>query len=122
MILRSPVVSRMKAHLKQNGLDIGLCIDTNQNTTLAIVEKQADGSAKYVFYIDNTADASLSSADLPSKLPEDIRFLHVASYSTILPQTGAALIELVERESKHRAISYDPNLRLMIEPNALLNA
>jgi len=113
-----PFGARMKAHLKQNGLDIGLCIDTDQNTTLAIVEKQADGSAKYVFYIDNTADASLNSADLPIKLPEDIRFLHVASYSTILPQTGAALIELVERESKHRAISYDPNLRLMIEPNA----
>jgi len=110
--------ARMKAHLKKNALDTSLCINTDQNTTLAIVEKQADGSAKYVFYTDNTADASLIETDLPGELSADVQFVHVASYSTVLPQTGAALLTFVERESSRRAISYDPNLRLMVEPNA----
>lgn len=112
-----PFGQRMARHLKENNLDTSLCIDTNQNTTLAIVEKNSDGSAKYVFYLDNTADASITHGDIPAQLPDDIKCLHVGSYSTILPQTGAALQSLVEREAAQRAISYDPNLRLMVQPD-----
>jgi len=116
-ISSDPFGVRMARHLAENDLDTSLCIDTDQNTTLAIVEKQADGSAKYVFYIDNTADASILDTELPTRLPDDIKLLHVASYSTVLPGTGTALKQLVKRESANRLISYDPNLRLMIEPN-----
>lgn len=112
-----PFGQRMMRHLKENKLDTALCINTDQNTTLAIVEKNPDGSAKYVFYLDNTADASITADDIPGQLPDDIKFLHVGSYSTVLPQTGAALQALVEREASHRAISYDPNLRLMVQPD-----
>jgi len=112
-----PFGQRMRAHLADNRLDTDLCVDTDQNTTLAIVEKKPDGSAKYVFYTDNTADASIESSDVPASIPDDVQFLHVASYSTVLPVTGRTLIGLVERESQHRAVSYDPNLRLMIEPD-----
>lgn len=112
-----PFGQRMASHLKENQLDTSLCINTDQNTTLAIVEKNADGSAKYVFYLDNTADASITSDDIPAQLPDDIKCLHVGSYSTVLPKTGAALQALVAREAQHRAISYDPNLRLMVQPD-----
>jgi len=116
-ISSDPFGQRMSRHLDDNKLDKSLCINTNQNTTLAIVEKNPDGSAKYVFYLDNTADASITDEDIPAQLPADIKFLHVGSYSTVLPQTGAALQDLVQRESSHRAISYDPNLRLMVQPD-----
>jgi len=112
-----PFGQRMSRHLAENKLDTSLCIDTDQNTTLAIVEKNPDGSAKYVFYLDNTADASITADDIPAQLPDDIKVLHVGSYSTVLPQTGAALQGLVQREAQHRAISYDPNLRLMVQPD-----
>ncbi len=112
-----PFGQRMARHLQENKLDTSLCINTDQNTTLAIVEKNTDGSAKYVFYLDNTADASITHDDIPAKLPDDIKCLHVGSYSTVLPKTGAALQQLVKREAQHRAISYDPNLRLMVQPD-----
>ena len=112
-----PFGQRMSRHLQENNLDTSLCIETDQNTTLAIVEKNTDGSAKYVFYLDNTADASITSDDIPAQLSNDIKFLHVGSYSTVLPQTGAALQSLVKREAANRAISYDPNLRLMVQPD-----
>ncbi len=115
-----PFGQRMQRHLDNNQIDTSLCVQTGQNTTLAIVEKQNDGSAKYVFYTDNTADASINPADIPDTLPADIQVLHVASYSTVLPETGATLQALVERESQHRAISFDPNLRLMVEPDLTL--
>jgi len=108
---------RMRRHLEKNSLDTTLCVDTDQNTTLAIVEKKPDGAANYVFYTDNTADASITIDDVPKILPEPIQFVHVASYSTVLPQTGTALLSLVQQESKQRAISYDPNVRLNVEPN-----
>ena len=116
-ISSDPFGQRMKRHLSENNLDTTLCVDTDQNTTLAIVEKQHDGSAKYVFYTDNTADATISAADLPAAIPSETQVIHLASYSTVLSETGPALQALVARESAHRAISYDPNLRLMVEPN-----
>lgn len=116
-ISADPFGQRMQRHLDENDLDTSLCIATDQNTTLAIVEKQADGSAKYVFYTDNTADASITTEELPPKLSNDTQLIHFASYSTVLSKTGPALQALVARESQHRAISYDPNLRLMVVPD-----
>ncbi len=108
---------RMRGHFKDNKIDIDLCIDTNLNTTLAIVEKQADGSAAYVFYTDNTADVSIEANELPSSLPADIQVVHFGSYSTAVDPTSSSLMQLATRESAKRVISYDPNLRPTIEPD-----
>ena len=108
---------RMRGHFKQNEIDIDLCIDTNLNTTLAIVETQADGSAAYVFYTDNTADVSIEAKELPVKLPDDIQVVHFGSYSTAVDPTSSSLMQLAARESAIRVVSYDPNLRPTIEPD-----
>jgi fructokinase len=116
-ISTDPFGQRMARHIASNDVDTSLCVTTNQNTTLAIVEKQTDGSAKYVFYTDNTADATLQTHDLPAVLPSDVKILHFASYSTVLAETGKTLQQLAAREAERCAISYDPNLRLMVEPD-----
>ena len=108
---------RMREFIKRNNIDADLSIDSDLNTTLAIVEKQADGSARYVFYTDNTADVSLQQNELPDQLPPDIRVVHVGSYSTAVDPTSTTLIKLTERETGNRIISYDPNLRPSIEPD-----
>lgn len=112
-----PFGARMRQFLTTNNVDSSLCIDTDLNTTLAIVETQEDGSANYVFVIDNTADVSLTVEELPQKLTEAIQVLHFASYSTVVPSTSEALGVLAERERNRRIISYDPNLRPSIEPD-----
>jgi len=70
-----------------------------------------------VFYTDNTADESIEVAELPATLPGDIKVLHFGSYSTAVDPTGSSLLALAKRERQNRFISYDPNLRLSIEPD-----
>lgn len=108
---------RMRTHFSDNNLDVGLSIDTDLNTTLAIVETQQDGSAAYVFYTDNTADVSIEPGELPASLPADVQLLHFGSYSTAVDPTSSSLMKLAARESATRVVSYDPNLRPSIEPD-----
>lgn len=108
---------RMRKFLSLNELDTSLCIDTDLNTTLAIVETNEDGSANYVFYTNNTADVSIGIEELPSSLSNEIRVLHFGSYSTAAEPTASALLTLAQREKGNRFISYDPNLRTSIEPD-----
>ena len=90
---------RMREKLLADGLDLSTCIDTDRNTTLAIIEKNPDGSARYVFYTDGTADSSLEVTELPDALPEAVRVLHFGSYSSAIEPTGSALEALATREA-----------------------
>lgn len=107
----------LSQYLAQNSVDTSLCLPTERNTTLAFVNKQPDGSAKYSFYIDGTADVSITESELPAQLPDDIRILHFGSYSTAVGDVSDTLKALAKREKNKRFISYDPNLRLAIEPD-----
>lgn len=108
---------RIAQFLESNSVDRSLSVATELNTTLAMVETTADGSAQYVFYIDNTADVALEVEELPAGLPDDVRIVHFGSYSTAVEPVAGTLSYLAERESSNRVISYDPNLRLSIEPD-----
>ncbi|MHB0775974.1 carbohydrate kinase family protein [Halomonas sp. WWR20] len=85
-------------------------------TTLAMVALDADGSPQYAFYNDRGADRGLTPDALPH-LDDDVRGIHVGSYSLVVSPTAETLQALVERESQHRLISLDPNIRLQIEPD-----
>ena len=103
--------------LKNNSIDTSLCLPTDRNSTLAFINKQPDGSAEYSFYIDGTADVSINESELPKKLPDQIQVLHFGSYSTAVGDVSVTLKALAKREKNKRFISYDPNLRLAIEPD-----
>jgi fructokinase len=108
---------RISAFMTDNGIDSSLCVPTGQNTTLAMIGLKADNSADYVFYTDGTADCSMVADDLPAELDEVIRVVHFGSYSTAIEPTAATLAKLAAREAERRFVSYDPNLRTMIEPD-----
>ena len=108
---------RMVAHLKSEGIDTGLCLRSGQNSTLAIVALNAAGVPNYAFYTENTADRSITQAELPASLPENISAIHIGSYTTATEPTASSLVALVGREKSRRFISYDPNVRLSIEPS-----
>ncbi len=103
--------------LRDNSVDSSLCLPTDRTTTLAFIIKQPDGSARYSFYINGTADVSIKESELPASLPADNKVLHFGSYSTAVGNTANTLIALAKREHGKRFISYDPNLRLAIEPD-----
>ena len=108
---------RIRDKLLAEGLDLSTCIDTDRNTTLAIIEKNPDGSARYVFYTDGTADSSLEVEELPASLPDSVRVLHFGSYTSAIEPTGRSLEHLARREAAARLVSYDPNLRTMVVPD-----
>lgn len=107
---------RIAAHLQREGIDISLCPRSAQNSTLAMVALNAEGVPNYAFYVNGTADTSLTEAELPP-LPEAVRVVHLGSYSTATEPTASSLVKLVAREKARRFISYDPNVRLAIEPD-----
>ena len=108
---------RIRRYLDDNGVSGNLIVPSDRNSTLAIVETDESGSASYAFYTDGTADRSMEEGELPTPLPEAVELVHVGSYSTVTDPTGGALLTLVRRERTARVISYDPNVRLAIEPD-----
>jgi len=109
---------RMRTRLINEGLSLDTSLATDRNTTLAVIEKNVDGSARYAFYTEGTADTSLTVEELPAELPKEIRVLHFGSYSTARNPSATALESLAQREQKRgRFISYDPNIRLPVVPD-----
>lgn len=108
---------RIEGFLRANGVDTSLIVPSERNSTLAIVEVGAGGHPAYAFYTSETADRSLEADDLPEHLPGAVQAIHVGSYSTAIEPTAGTLLALVRREAGRRFVSYDPNIRLAIEPD-----
>ena len=108
---------QIAAYMKLNGVRDDWMLETSLNSTLAMIQTNADGSANYSFYTDNTADVSLRTNELPDKMPDSLDALHFSSYSTAVGSTRRALLALAKREAGNCVISYDPNLRTSIEPD-----
>lgn len=108
---------RILQYLRSNNVDTQWVIPSSLNSTLAMVQTNADGSASYAFYTNDTADISLQPADLPSQFPETTQVLHFASYSTAVKPTSETLLSLAQRDANKLVISYDPNIRPSIEPD-----
>jgi fructokinase len=109
--------TRIRAFMEREAIDRSLLIPTGRNTTLAVVSLGPDGSPAYAFYIEGTADRSIEPEEVPAELPEKIRTIHLASYSTVTEPTASALARLARQEHERRFVSYDPNVRAAIEPD-----
>lgn len=109
--------TRIRGYLDANGVALDWVMPTTRPSTLAIVQTDENGAARYVFHITGTADVSIEASDLPAKLPTELDVVHVASYSTVVEPTAGALLAFVQAERARRLISYDPNIRLPIQPD-----
>ena len=88
-----------------------------ENTTLAVVGLADDGSARYAFYVDGTADRLVED---PGPLPADAKAVSFGTLSLVL-EPGASVYETVlRRESKRLLTALDPNIRagLIHDPGA----
>lgn len=111
-----PCGRRIHAFLRKESIDTRFVIETDRNSTLAMVETDADGEPRYAFYAEGSADRALNLEELPI-LPSEIRVVHVGSYTTVLESAASAYLALVRREHAQRFISYDPNVRLTAAPD-----
>lgn len=98
-------------YLHNNGVDTVLCPRSENPTTLAFISLPGAGEEpRFMFYANESADRLLAIADLP-ELPETINALHFGSISLVLEPGATALETLMQRESRRRILSLDPNVR-----------
>jgi len=108
---------KLYSRLVENKVGTTLLIRSRRPVTLAFVEKNAEGEARYAFYAEGAADRSFSAADLPAALPMDAHFLLAGSISLVLAPAAGAITALIERERDKLLVSLDPNIRPSLIPD-----
>ena len=117
-VSRDSFGERIMAHLANEAVDTRLIMRTDLLSTLAIVSLDSAGTARYSFYIENTADRSIAESELPAALPGDVKVIHIGgSYSTALEPSASSFAAFAAREKGRRLISYDPNIRDSVAPD-----
>ncbi len=86
-------------------------------TTLAFVQRDDAGNARYAFYSKGSADRTITVEELPHTLPKEITCIQVGSVALILEPVAASLERFIERESHKRVIAFDPNVRPTVMEN-----
>ncbi|MEU0884944.1 carbohydrate kinase [Lentzea sp. NPDC005914] len=88
-----------------------------ENTTLAVVGLADDGSARYSFYVQGTADRLVED---PGPLPEGVQAVSFGTLSLVLEPGASVYEKVLRRESKRLLTALDPNIRagLIDDPGA----
>jgi fructokinase len=107
---------RLLQVLKDEGVREDFLLEFAAPTTLAMVAVGANGSPQYSFRGEDCADRQLQLEHLPV-LGDEVRGVHIGSFSLVVQPIGDTLLALVRRESGKRLISLDPNVRLNPQPN-----
>jgi fructokinase len=107
---------RLMQGLRDEGVDVGITPRTGAPTTLSLVGTDAQGVPAYSFYGHGAADRQLTP-EMLARLPAAMDGLHIGSYTTVVEPIASTLRTLVEREHGRTVISFDPNIRLNVEPS-----
>jgi fructokinase len=108
--------TRLLDALRAEGVALDAVHRSAAPTTLSLIGVDAKGVPEYAFYGDGAADRTLPLAAL-DRVPADTHALHVGSYTMVVGETAATQRALIERLHGQAVISYDPNLRLNVEPD-----
>ncbi len=110
--------TKISAFMAANGISERYCIRTEtENTTFVLIKTLPDGQPDYAIYCNGTADCSMQMGDLPELLDDDVTAIHLGSFATVIESSGLVLRALAKREAGRRFITYDPNIRAMVEPD-----
>jgi fructokinase len=109
---------RIREHLTHNGVQLDHAVAAKEQTSLAMVSLDADGSPAYDFRISGTADWQWTPAEVDGALDSGeqgpVVALHSGSLALTTPPGDAVLRDLLVRASEVVTISYDPNCRPML--------
>jgi fructokinase len=108
--------------LKKAGVDIrAVRYSKEARTTLAFVSLQDEGERDFVFYRHPGADMLFDADEVDEAYVKSAKILHFGSISLIdEPARGATHRALEIAEDGDLLISYDPNLRPNLWPNAAI--
>lgn len=113
---RGALGQRLLRALRDEGVDTACVAELDAPTTLSLVGLDAAGVPDYHFYGDGAADRLLPLAAL-ERLPAATQAVHLGSYAMVVEPVAATQRALVERVQGRALVSYDPNVRLNVEPD-----
>ncbi len=114
-----PLGTVLRNHALRSGVDLSLCVDAYEPTTVALVELAPDGGAQYRFGVDGTADFRWTDAELAA-VPTGIDAVHFGSLASWLAPGDAAIARRVAGlRAAGAAVTYDPNVRPHLQPDAI---
>ena len=108
--------NRLVDALRAEGVSLDAVHRSAAPTTISLIGVDAKGVPEYAFYGTGAADRTLPLVAL-DRMPASARLLHVGSYTMVVGETAATQRALVERVHGRMVVSYDPNLRLNVEPS-----
>lgn len=102
------------------GVDVGpLRFSTEARTALAFVSLRADGEREFMFYRHPSADMLFTPREVDMDAISRAKLLHFGSISLIgEPSRSATLYAVDAARAAGGLVSYDPNLRLPLWPDA----
>lgn len=106
--------------LAQAGVDVGpLLFTAEARTALAFVSLRSDGEREFMFYRHPSADMLFTPHEVDVEAIHRAKLLHFGSISLIgEPSRGATLYAVDAARAAGGLVSYDPNLRLPLWPDA----
>jgi len=106
--------------LEAEGVDVsGLRFTDKARTMLAFVSLAEGGERSFSFYRNPSANMLMTPADIATEVIDRCDIFHYGSITMIdEPERSATLAAVEHARSKGLRISYDPNLRLALWPDA----
>lgn len=102
---------RLGGELELDGVRLHPSLLTDDATTLALAEVDADGAASYRFYTAATSAAGLTADRLRAALPASPAALHVGTLGLVLEPVASTLADLVATVADDVLVFADPNCR-----------
>lgn len=98
--------------LNDDGVMLAVPHLTTAPTTLAMVELDAAGAARYRFYLAGTSASDLKQSMLPAALPEPMSALHAGSLALLMEPIATSIESLITtRVPPDALVMIDPNCR-----------
>ena len=107
----------LRANLVRDGVADDGVIETDDPTTLAVVELDEQGVARYHFYVDGTSAAGLTDAEAAAVMAAAGTALHVGTLGLVLEPVGTTIERLVRESDAERLVMLDPNCRRSATPD-----
>ncbi|MBZ6078762.1 PfkB family carbohydrate kinase [Microvirga puerhi] len=106
--------------LQDAGVDVSPLLFTKRaSTALAFVSLQASGEREFLFYRSPSADMLMAAENVDGGAIEKARAFHFGSMSLISDPSRTATLHAVDIARRAgKIVTYDPNLRLHIWPDA----
>ena len=102
---------RLRAQLEADGVGLEAVVETEDPTTLALAELDADSAATYRFYRDGTSAGGLTVEDALAVIPDDVEMIHTGTLGLIFEPTAMAMEAVVEQIADTALVMIDLNCR-----------